>query len=236
MSATREFLLERPNIFARALLYILFVIGISTTIFLWFAKINITVPGTGIITKQEEIREVYTPYEGVQKEIYVKKGELVKAKQVIAVVEIEKEYHSILSPIDGIVAFAKSWDEDIPLQNDVPAFIIVPTGNNIVAKFQVLSSKMKNIKLGQNVNLKIDAYPYRNFGVWESEIIYISATTTLNAAGENVYEVIAKVSKKDIENKEQKLIVGQSLTSEIIVDRKRVLSYLLDFILGVGLR
>lgn len=232
MSATRKFLLERPNIFARALLYLLVIIAISTVIILWFATIKISVQGSGIITFEEEIHEIYSPYEGIQENIHVKRGQFVKKNDVLATLKVDTQYHSIISPIDGVVAFAKSWDDDVPLKDDEAAFVVVPTSNNFVAKIEVLSSQMKNIEQGQIVNLKIDAYPYRNYGVWESKITYISATTKLNEQGEKVYEIIANISKEDIENKEGKLVAGQSLKAEIIVQRKKILLYLVQFIVG----
>ncbi|QSZ41882.1 HlyD family efflux transporter periplasmic adaptor subunit [Sulfurimonas aquatica] len=141
---------------------------------------------------------------------------------------------AIYSPVDGIVALAQSWGENMSIKNNLPVFVIVPKNEDMIANVEIPTSKMTNVILGQDVRLKIDAYPYKQFGVWKGKLTYVSATSKLNSLGEFVYETTVKLDKNDIKIKNKPLIIGQTLHAEIVVARKRIIIYLLDYLRGMA--
>lgn len=234
MSATRDFLLERPHVLARGIFYTL--IGLLLTAFTisWWATINIAVTGQGVIATDQELVEVYTPDSMFLRDIFVEKGQRVNKFDLMAVMSDDLSRQEVRAPIDGTVAFVKPWLNDTLTKNDTPMFTILPHEVNLVAKLEVVSSQMKALRLGQAANLKIDSYPFRNYGIWKGEVMYVSATTRKNAAGLDVYDLTIAINPVFAADKPQKLIVGQSLVADIVVERITVFDYLLNFIRGVN--
>lgn len=359
MSATKEFLLQRPHFFAQILFYISAFLILFVFTLLWFATINITAKGDGIISTENGQREVFTNSKGVILEIFVKKGEHVKKGQILATissddvaigsalignnqvvherakqelesiinvskVEImasteslkrineqeqlaEKLYNegfttkiaylkakdelvsakanlektkntylkqindaksklmnvelestnqkrkivlsnanrgnsesnkegldALYAPCDGIVALAQHWSVNAPINTQEPVFIIVPSDEKLIAKIEIPSANMTHVKLGENVKLKIDAYPFKQFGVWQGGLSYISATSKVNKSGAVIYEANVTLDEMDMAQKSMELIMGQTLKAEIVVQRKRILIYILDYLRGMS--
>jgi multidrug resistance efflux pump len=359
MSVTKEFLLQRPHFFAQALFYVSMFLMLFVITLLWFATINITANGEGVISTENGQKEVFTNSKGVILEMFVKKGEYVKKGQILATInsddvvlgnaliennavlnerakqelesilsvskteimaateslkrikeqeelaeklysegfttriaylkakdelstahanlekiknsylkqineakiklmnlDLEKEnqkrkivlsnanrgnieankdgYDAIYSPCDGIVALAQNWSTNAPINTQEPVFVIVPNNEKLIAKIEIPSANMTNVKLKANVKLKVDAYPFRQFGVWQGELIYISATSKTNKAGDIVYEANVMIDEKDMALKNKSLMVGQTLKAEIVVERKRILIYILDYLRGMS--
>jgi multidrug resistance efflux pump len=359
MSATKEFLLQRPHFFARILFYISTFLILFVFTLLWFATINITAKGDGVISTENGQREIFTNSKGVILEIFVKKGAQVKKGQILATINsdevaignaliennhmvherakqelqsiinvskieimassesikrineqeqlAEKLYNegfttkiaylkakddlvtakanlekmkntylkqtndaksklmnvelesknqkrkivlsnanrgnsesnkdgldALYAPCDGIVALAQHWSINTPINTQEPVFIIVPSDEKLIAKIEIPSSNMTNIRLGENVKLKIDAYPFKQFGVWQGELSYISATSKVTKSGAVIYEAYISIDEKDMAKKNKELIMGQTLKAEIVVQRKRILIYILDYLRGMA--
>ena len=359
MSTTREFLLERPSYLARILLYTFGGFIVSLLIVSWFATINITAIGKGIISTENDPKEIYVSNNGVLINIFVSRGQSVKKGQILATfssdesaqsngaissIELSKSnaeqelrlldastrasieaakqnlsrateqeklsgnlysegfitkidylkakdslsnakanyentlietakkrndakskllacandyntqqrkismsnarrgdfdakkdgYDAIYAPCDGIVALAQSWGVGTMVKSSSPAFVVVPSGEKLVAKIEIPSSQMTNVKVGENVQLEIDAYPFQQFGIWRGTVGYISAASKTNPKGESFYEANVVIDQADAKIKSKPLIVGQTLLAQIVVQQKRVFIYIIDYIRGLS--
>jgi HlyD family secretion protein len=234
MSATREFLLERPHFLARAIFYSLMGLLILFLVMSWWATINITVSGKGVIATKQDAVDVFTPDKMLLTDVFVQKGQQVLRHDLLAILSDEQGQLELRAPLDGTIAFMQSWRSDMLVKNDLPIFVIVPLDNHMVAKVEVLSSEMKAVKIGQAAKLKVNAYPFRNYGVWNASVVYVSVTTRKNFAGEDVYDLIIEIDKNSAEQKNQRLLLGQSLVADIVVERVRVFDYVLNFVRGVN--
>lgn len=234
MSATREFLLERPHVLARSLFYSLFLLLILAITISWWATINVAVSGKGVVATSHEIVEVHAPSKMVVQDVFVQRGERVNQYDLMAVLTDGQSRYEIRAPIDGIVAFVESFYRDTLVSLNEPMFVIFPSDNQLVAKLEIASQQMKPVEMGQVTNLKIDAYPFRNYGVWRGWVSYVSPTTRLNKEGVSVYDVIIDVDTNFAASKQEKLIAGQSLVADIVVVRISVFDYMLNFVRGVS--
>jgi multidrug efflux pump subunit AcrA (membrane-fusion protein) len=234
MSATREFLLERPHVLARSLFYSLFFLLLLVIIISFWATINVAVSGKGVVASTHEIVDVHAPSKMVVQDVFVQRGGSVSQYDLMAVLTDGQSRYEIRAPIDGTVAFVNSFYRDTLVNLDEPMFVIFPSGHQLVAKLEIFSQQMKTVELGQVTNLKIDAYPFRNYGVWRGWVSYVSPTTRLNKEGVMIYDLIVEIDREFAESKSQKLIAGQSLVADIVVVRVSVFDYMLNFIRGVN--
>jgi HlyD family secretion protein len=80
------------------------------------------------------------------------------------------------------------------------------------------------------VNIKLDAFPYQDYGVVAGSVLTISPDTSPHEQMGMVYQVEVMLDIKTIkhEGKVVPLRAGQTATAEIIVRRRRIMSLVLD--------
>ena len=82
----------------------------------------------------------------------------------------------IISPIDGKVAFTKYWQNNQHINVGDLVLTIIPqdkVGHS--GKLYLPLQGVGKVKVGQQVNIKLDHFPYMEFGMVEARITHISA-------------------------------------------------------------
>ncbi|MEI6766224.1 MAG: HlyD family efflux transporter periplasmic adaptor subunit [Bacteroidota bacterium] len=70
------------------------------------------------------------------------------------------------SPIDGKITFTKYWSANQDIKPGEVAFTIVPAGSaKIIGKTELPAAGAGKVREGQKVNVKIDNYPYMEYGM-----------------------------------------------------------------------
>lgn len=86
-----------------------------------------------------------------------------------------KQSYLIISPIDGRVSFNKVWFENQSVSaGDLIVTIIPKNEMRIIGKADIPSTGVGKVKPGQTVNIKLDNYPYMEFGMIKAKIKNIS--------------------------------------------------------------
>jgi multidrug resistance efflux pump len=86
-----------------------------------------------------------------------------------------KQSYLIVSPIDGKVSFNKIWFENQSISaGDLVVTIIPKEEMRIIGKADIPSTGIGKVKSGQTVNIKLDNYPYMEFGMIKAKIKNIS--------------------------------------------------------------
>ncbi|MFD2148670.1 HlyD family secretion protein [Mucilaginibacter antarcticus] len=81
------------------------------------------------------------------------------------------------SPIKGIVQFSRFWNNGEFLQAGEPVFTIVPVKSKVLGQMTLPSSGAGKVRVGQEVIIKLDNYPYREYGSIKGKVLSISLTT-----------------------------------------------------------
>ncbi len=132
-----------------------------------------------------------------------------------------EQMYLLKSPIDGQITFAKIWKSNQNVKNGETVFNIVPTHKiQIIGRIQLPIQGSGKVKTGQNVNIKLQSFPYMEYGMIRSRIKNISLMPT-----ENLY--IAEVDLPDslITNYNKKIPFSQEMkgTAEIITEDLRLI-------------
>mgnify|MGYP006281448509 CR=1 FL=1 len=140
----------------------------------------------------------------------------------------------LTAPIDGVIAEVAKRSTGSIVREAEPLFTLVPINSDLEAEVQIDSKDIADVKTGNPVRIKIDAYPFQKYGILKGNLDRLSQdafgrdSTQSQAAG--VF-YIGRVEIKDIrfENKEQDayLLPGMSLSVEIVIGNRSVISYLL---------
>ncbi len=95
-----------------------------------------------------------------------------------------EQKYVIKSPIRGKVSFFKFWNVNQFVQAGEPVMTIIPASEDIIGKAFVPASGSGKLALNQKVKIKLDNFPYREFGIVNGTVKSISGIPQ-----ENLYSV-----------------------------------------------
>ena len=100
-------------------------------------------------------------------------------RELLAAIGSWKQTYLLISPINGTVTFNTYWQKDQFVEARSKVFAIISqNAGNVIGKITVPSSGVGKIKTGQFVNIKLNGYPYMEYGVLKSKIKNISLVPT----------------------------------------------------------
>jgi HlyD family type I secretion membrane fusion protein len=121
-----------------------------------------------------------------------------------------------------------------------PLFTLVPLDGSVEADVNVLASEIGFIKVGDPVQIKLDAYRYMHHGTARGIIKTISegsfTTDDNNLAVPPYFKVRVAIKEVKLRNvpADFRLIPGMTLTGDIMVGKRTMLSYLVEGGLRTG--
>ena len=141
-----------------------------------------------------------------------------------------KQIYLIQSPIDGIVTFTRYWQDNQNVTTGQTILTVVPDEQQrITGKIFLPPARAGKVKVGQTVNVKLDDFPYMEYGMVKVKITNIALVPiTENGASSYVLEVdfpdnLLTTYRKTLTFRQQ-----MSGTSEIITDDLSLLERLLN--------
>lgn len=150
-------------------------------------------------------------------------------RQTVADIEAWIERYAVTTPISGRVQLLNVWSANqyVP-QGAVIATVVPDDINTVIGRMQIASSGFGKVKVGQTVNIRLNGFPYMEYGVLRGRI------KTLSAVPEQVQSAggTAVVYKADVEfpdglkttyNRDLPLIREMDGTAEIITDDMRLI-------------
>lgn len=161
---------------------------------------------------------------------------LVSKSQLVNTIYAWKKQYLQISPINGQIEYLGFWRENYFVQNGQELFSILPEQNEIVGEMIVPSYGIGKVKIGQTANVKINNYPYTEYGLIKGEVSSISRLSTkMKVSADtpnegNVYRIIITFPNGMRTNfdKTLELDFESQGTSEIITRPKRLIERLFD--------
>ena len=140
----------------------------------------------------------------------------------------------LTAPADAVVLEVAKLSAGSIVKEAEPFFTLVPISDTLEADVQIDSPDVGYIKIGSRANVKIDAYPFQKHGTLDGNLRTVSqdAFRRDNAApaGMDAYyggRVTLGSAKLQDMPANAALLPGMTLTAEIMVGKRSVLSYLL---------
>jgi multidrug resistance efflux pump len=111
---------------------------------------------------------------------------------------------------------------------------MIPEGTGLVTKMRVRPQDIVWIKVGQKVFYKVDSYPFERYGLFEGEVLSVSALRDDQTKQDSSFSVTASISLPPTLSEERKkeinLVMGLELNGKIIRGRETILDLILDHI------
>jgi len=156
--------------------------------------------------------------------------------------ERRQTYQEIRSPVDGTVQQLAVHTVGGIVQPAQPLMVIVPDGSEVEVEAQVLNKDIGFVREGQRVRVKLEAFPFTDYGLIEGRIETISRDAIQQEAepgGGNparekaaglVYNARIRLSRNwiSVGGTRQPIGAGLAVQAEIKTGRRRIIQYLLS--------
>ncbi len=141
----------------------------------------------------------------------------------------------LTAPVDAMVQDIAKLSQGSVAQAAERMFTLVPIGAALDAEVQIDSLDVGHVKSGDEVRVKLDAFPFQKHGTLDARVRTLSEDafkreTRNPETGTDAYYVsridLGKPALKNMDP-HARLLPGMTLTAEIVVGKRTVLSYLL---------
>lgn len=194
----------------------------QSELILMTSKKNLLTESLDKLIKQKSL-EWHDKYKQYESEILI-------LNQTLSHLEKRQQLKVIRSPVTGTVQQLTTHTLGGVLQPAQSVMVIVPDTNKNIAEVNVLNKDIAFIYKDQKAIIKIDAYPYTRYGTIEGKVINIAKDSVQHEQLGLVYPTLIELNTQFINMKghEYKLTTGMSLIAEIIIDKRRVIDYILS--------
>jgi len=153
------------------------------------------------------------------------RNELVSSyNELIGQLYVWEKKYVLRSPVNGTVEFLDFIKNDQFLQTGSPVFNILPLSKPVRAETYVSSNGAGKIKKGQQVLVKLEDYPYDEYGFIEGEVEKVSqSTTSLSEEGNMTLVTVLFKNFKTNYGSTLQFKAGMEGTAEIITEDKRLI-------------
>ncbi|MGO4382524.1 HlyD family type I secretion periplasmic adaptor subunit [Pseudoduganella sp. RAF53_2] len=154
--------------------------------------------------------------------------QLAKADKRHRLVQLE-------SPADAVVLEVGKLSPGSVVKEAEQMFVLVPLGTQLEAEVEIDSLDIGNIKVGDKAHVKLDAFPFQKHGSLDGKVRFVSQDAfkreqVTPGAGTNAYYLSRiAIPNQNLKKMEpgQRLLPGMTLSGEIVVGKRSVMSYLL---------
>ncbi|WP_313335918.1 HlyD family type I secretion periplasmic adaptor subunit [Sphingobium yanoikuyae] len=162
-------------------------------------------------------------------EARLRREEMVKASRRSAL-------QRLVSPIDGTVAQLSVHTVGGVVEVGKPLMLIVPARGELVAKVKIFNKDIGFVRAGQDVGVKLAAFPFTRHGVVVGRIESISTDAIEDEKLGLVYTARVTMDRQwhTRDGRLVQLVPGMEVTADIRTGRRSVGSYLLSPLQAIG--
>ncbi len=149
-------------------------------------------------------------------------------------IKLWEQKYVFKAPFDGKVEFLKFWSNNQFVQTGEDVFTIVPAENSIIGQVQLPTTGAGKIKIGCDVIIKLENYPFEEYGSIKGVVKSISLTTNtikmVTQGNIETYLILVDLPEGLTTNYGSKLEFKYQIkgTADIIANDRRLLERLFD--------
>jgi hemolysin D len=155
---------------------------------------------------------------------------LKETQVLLATAQTKRNRHWVYAPAAGTVLTLNVRQSGEVVQPGQTIAEIAPQHKPLVLSTQLPSHAAGFVKPGMPVKIKLDAYPYQDYGIVAGHVVSISPDSKPIASGEQAYRVEIGLKQQRIQAKGQtlKFRAGQTATAEIVTRQRQIADIFLD--------
>lgn len=159
-------------------------------------------------------------------------AESIKSDRIEAMrkAEIRNSWQIIRAPVDGTIVGTQVFTIGDVIEPGAPLMMIAPKNEDLIVEAMILNKDIGFVREGDEVAVKLEAYPFTRYGLIEGELSMISADATVDERLGPVFMAEVKlahpyVGEGDLKRKIQS---GMSATAEVKTGNRRIIDFLLS--------
>jgi len=144
-----------------------------------------------------------------------------------------RELAELASPVDAVVLDMGQYSVGSVVKEGMPMMTLVPLNTPLEAEISIETKDVGYVHVGDEVRLKLDAFPFQRHGTMEGKLRVVSEDAYVANSGESGQKVPTFQARVELTNtklrdvaKDTRLLPGMTLTAEIVVGDRRVISFL----------
>jgi hemolysin D len=141
-----------------------------------------------------------------------------------------REFQQIRSPVDGVVQQLAVNTVGGVVEPAQPLMVIVPSASEVAVEAQILNKDIGFIHEGQEVRVKLEAYPFTDYGLIEGVVENISRDAIQDEKLGLIYATRIRLNRRTIRigNRDEPIGPGLAVQAEIKTGERRIIQYLLS--------
>jgi hemolysin D len=169
-----------------------------------------------------------------QAEILQAGSEISSLRSQIKSLELKLQQSQIKVPISGTLFELPVQNPGAVIQPGQMVATIAPKGVPLVLRAQMTSRDSGFLKVGLPVKVKLDAFPYQDYGILAGKIRWIAPDSkrskAANNSEESVFDVEVELAQNYVQVGDRKVLLnpGQTASAEVIIRRRHIGDYMLD--------
>lgn len=150
---------------------------------------------------------------------------LETANKLKSEIKLWKDQFLLIAPVDGVVSLNEIWSEQQYLNANQEVLSLIQVNDSLKVIAQINAKDIAKVKLGQKVNIRLDAYYYLEFGLVQGKVKSISAVPR-----NDQYQVEISLINELITTYNKELSFNQGLQGsvEILSEQRTILSRIFD--------
>jgi len=158
------------------------------------------------------------------------KAKIAENRTLLASTKAKLKQNFLTAPVDGVIMALNVPNPGEVVQPGQNIAEIAPHSAPLVLSAVLPNQEAGFTKVGMPVQVKLDAYPYQEYGIVPGTVASISPSTKPDQRLGAVYKVEVLLARNNIKTHNQmiKFKAGQTATAEIVIRRRRIVDILLD--------
>lgn len=171
-------------------------------------------------------------------------GEIAQTRNQLKALEFQLTQYTIQAPVTGTIFDFPVQNAETTVESGETIATIAQVKNNLnpesalVLRAKMPSSQTAFLKTGLPAKIKLDAYPFQDYGIVEGRVSWISPDSKVvdnpqsGLANEQSeffeLEIIVDQTYLGAGNKKINITPGQTATAEVVVRQRRIIDYFLE--------
>jgi HlyD family secretion protein len=168
-----------------------------------------------------KIIEAKKEQEQINSEILTVAGDVEQTQSQISALKHQANNQIIKSPVDGIIFESAINKPGAVVNVGEPLVSVAQEKSSLVFRGSVKSRDSGFLRVGLPAKIKLDAFPWREFGTVVGKIIWIAPSSRITSDQEEVFDVEIQVSPEF----KAHLNYGQTGTAEIVTRVRSVIDF-----------
>jgi hemolysin D len=166
----------------------------------------------------------------LQIEVTQLEAAIQETRNMLAQRQAELSQATLVAPVSGIVSALEIANVGEVVQAGQTVIEIAPSSAPLVLSALLPTEKAGLVERNMPVNIKLDAFPYQDYGVITGKILSISPDARVHERAGVVYRIEVALDTAQVDHSGQKIALraGQTATAEIVVRKRRIISIVLE--------